>query len=128
MNRTDKTILEQWIEKADHDLITTQMIIDSNPIILDIACFHCQQAVEKLLKAFLLYKGQELMKTHNLDILLKKCSNIDIDFLKFNFKNLDDFAVRARYPEYLDPELSEAQEYYQIALNVKELVLQKIEL
>jgi HEPN domain-containing protein len=43
------------------------MIIELNPIILDIACFHCQQAVEKYLKSFLLYRGQELIKTHNLE-------------------------------------------------------------
>jgi hypothetical protein len=66
-----------------------------------------------------LYRGQELIKTHNLDILLKKCSVIDVDFSKFDVKNLDDYAVRARYPEYIAPELSEAQDYYQIASSVK---------
>ncbi len=41
--------LELWLEKADHDLIAARLIIDVQPIILDIACFHCQQAVEKII-------------------------------------------------------------------------------
>lgn len=53
MNDIDKELLK----KAEHDLIAASMIIDLNPIILDIACFHCQQAVEKLLKTFLLFNG-----------------------------------------------------------------------
>lgn len=126
MSLTDRHILEQWFEKADHDLTNASMILDLNPIILDIACFHCQQSVEKYLKAFLLYKGQELIKTHNLDILLKKCGNIDPDFFKFDVKDMDDYAVSARYPEFIAPELEEAKEYYQIALEVKSLVLLKI--
>lgn len=126
MNHIDKEILEQWIEKADHDLVAAHMIIETRPVILDIACFHCQQAVEKFLKAFLLSNGWELIKTHNLDILLKESSAIDADFSKIDVKHLDDYAVRSRYPEYFAPELSETKEYYQIALGVKETVLQKI--
>ncbi len=45
MTREEKEILLQWIEKATHDLIAADILIQANPIILDIACFHCQQAV-----------------------------------------------------------------------------------
>ena len=42
-------------------------------------------------------------------------------------KNMNVYAVRARYPhDYVAPELSEAKDYYQIALSVKSLVLKKI--
>src|SRR5690625_661153 len=113
MNQPDKNIIELWIEKANHDLTNVSMILEINPMILDIACFHCQQAVEKFLKAFLLFNDQELIKTHNLDILLKKCGHIEADFLNIDVKNLDDYAVNIRYPEYIAPGLSEAKEYYQ---------------
>jgi HEPN domain-containing protein len=110
MNQTDREILSQWLEKAEHDLIAAALIIESNPIILDIACFHSQQAVEKFLKAFLLFHDQEISKTHNLDILLRNCSVIDPDFLDVDVKDLEYFAVKARYPhQYIAPELDDAK-------------------
>ena len=112
MNQPDKEILLQWIEKANHDLIAAGLIIDSNPMILDIACFHCQQAIEKFLKVFLLFKEQELIKTHNLNILIKNCADFDADFITIDLKDLNQYAVRSRYPDqYISPELPVAKEY-----------------
>lgn len=119
----------QWIEKAEHDLIAAQTILEYNPVIMDIACFHCQQAVEKNLKAYLVYKKQTVIKTHNLDILLKKCSGFDNDFKDINVKNMEDFAIRARYPhDAIMPSTKETKEYFKIATEIKELVLKKIKL
>jgi HEPN domain-containing protein len=56
MTTEEKAYVKKWFEVADHDIENARMIIESNPVILDIACFHCQQAVEKYLKAFLVYK------------------------------------------------------------------------
>ena len=55
-------------------------------MILDIACFHCQQAIEKYLKVFLLFKEQELIKTHNLNILIKNCADFDADFITIDIR------------------------------------------
>jgi HEPN domain-containing protein len=46
-------------------------------MILDSACFHCQQAVEKSLKAFLCYMGKDIEKTHSITFLLSECSFFD---------------------------------------------------
>lgn len=121
--------IKQWFEKGDHDIIAAQLLIESRPFILDIACFHCQQAVEKYLKAFLIYKGVDFEKTHNLLLLQKKSSFFDSDFSNFDFKKLNEFAVDARYPEYPEsPDINEAKEYLAIAEKVKEMVLGKIRL
>lgn len=50
MTDAEQKHLSQWIEKAEHDLIAAKLIIEHNPLILDIVCFHSQQAVEKYLK------------------------------------------------------------------------------
>ncbi|MFI5139251.1 MAG: HEPN domain-containing protein [Sphingobacteriales bacterium] len=42
-----KAYVESWLNKAEHDLITAQRLLEIEPIILDNACFHCQQAAEK---------------------------------------------------------------------------------
>ena len=127
MTKEEKEILLQWIEKAEHDLIAALILIDANPIILDIACFHCQQSIEKYLKAFLIYNNQEFIFTHNLDYLAQQCAIFDAAFVKIDMKNINLYAVRARYPhDYNAPELSEAKDYYVIAKEIKVLVLSKI--
>jgi HEPN domain-containing protein len=103
------------------------MAIEMNPLILDAACFHCQQCVEKYLKAYLFYKGEEILKIHDLTRLRKGCAKFDSDFADINFKDLNAYAVEARYPDnFLAPDLSEAKEYLQIAEAVKGLVRKKI--
>lgn len=129
MTDSEKDILLQWIQKAEHDLIAAAILIEANPIVLDIACFHCQQAIEKYLKAFLIYHNHDFAFTHNLDYLAQECALYHADFLNLDMKNINLYAVRARYPhDYNAPELAEAQEYYQITTEIKTLVLEKIEL
>ena len=119
--------LKQWLEKAEHDLIAAKLIMDNQPIILDVACFHCQQAIEKYLKTFLVLKNQDFPKTHNLDILLKNCSDLNAEFAALDMGNLEDFAVRGRYPhDFIIPDAAETLNFYQIALDVKALVLKEV--
>jgi HEPN domain-containing protein len=119
--------LKQWLEKAEHDLIAAQLIIENQPLILDVACFHCQQAVEKYLKTYLVFQNQDFPKTHNLDILLKKCCDLNASFATIDIGQLEDFAVRGRYPhDFESPTADETDNFYRIALQVKELVLNEI--
>jgi HEPN domain-containing protein len=127
MTEAERKHLEQWIEKAEHDLIAAKLIIEHQPLILDIACFHCQQAVEKYLKTFLVFKREEFPRTHNLDLLLQSCIAHSQVFERIDLKNLEDFAVRGRYPhDFLQPEAVETREFLQIAESVKSLVLESI--
>ncbi|HEY5462257.1 MAG TPA: HEPN domain-containing protein [Hanamia sp.] len=127
MTTEEKNYLEQWLQKAEHDLLAARLIIDYQPIILDISCFHCQQAVEKYLKTFLIYHKKDFPKTHNIDLLLKICSTINDHFEEIDVKNLEDFAVRGRYPhDFLLPSPEEAEEFYQIAEEIKRLVLKVV--
>ena len=110
-------------------MIAAKILIEASPIILDIACFHCQQSIEKYLKTFLIYHNHEFEYTHNLDYLSNECAEFDNDFKDLDMKNINIYAVRARYPhDFFAPELSEVKDYYQIALTVKALVLKKINL
>lgn len=129
MTSHEKDILLQWLHKAAHDLIAADILIKANPLILDIACFHCQQAVEKYLKSFLVYHNRDFIFTHNLEYLIQQAAIIDKEFEQLDMGNLTLYAVRARYPhEPNAPELSEAIEYYQMAENIKQLIMKKINL
>jgi HEPN domain-containing protein len=127
MKEDERIYLQQWLEKAEHDLLAARLILDHQPIILDISCFHCQQAVEKYLKTFLIFHKKDFPKTHNIDLLLKACSAINDRFNKVDVKNLEDFAVRGRYPhDFLMPSKEEAEEFYKITLEIKKLVIAEI--
>jgi len=56
----------EWLQKAKSDLLSAQILMRHDPPVLDTASFHCQQAVEKLLKAFLVWKAVPFEKVHSL--------------------------------------------------------------
>lgn len=62
-----------WLRKADHDLLNIENNLAAKDIPWDTVCFHAQQAVEKILKAFLSYHGCDLSRTHDLVALLAQC-------------------------------------------------------
>ena len=66
----------------------------------EIICYHCQQAVEKYLKAFLCYNGVIPPKIHVLETLCALCSEFDSSFnnIARDCAYLSPFAVQARYP------------------------------
>ncbi|HTB32572.1 MAG TPA: HEPN domain-containing protein [Bacteroidia bacterium] len=126
MTKNEKDNLSEWFKKADHDLIAAHKLILIADI-LDTACFHCQQAAEKYLKAYLIFKGIEPERTHNLKDLQKDCAKFDLDFNAFDFKDLTHYASNARYPDdFSEPLPQEAQYYLELAEKVKEMVLRKV--
>ena len=122
-----KAYIESWLEKADHDLMSAQRLLEIQPMILDNACFHCQQAIEKCLKAFLAYKGRDIERTHNVIFLLSECANFDPIFATVDPMNINAYAVQGRYPDSnLIPTAAEANSYYQLALQIQALVKERI--
>lgn len=90
-----------WIEKADHDLGTAQIIHLHIPKFQDIITFHCQQDVEKYLKSCLLFLDIPFKRTHNLTFLLgliSKKENVTREIYD-KAAELEDFAVEIRYPD-----------------------------
>lgn len=127
MSAEKKEYIAKRLEKAEHDLSAAKTIIEYNPLVLDVACFHCQQTAEKYLKAFLVFHNKEIAKTHSIDYLLSLCILIDKDFENINPKNIEDFAVDARYPDnFMMPDAQEAKEYLAIAEEIKALVVSKL--
>jgi len=128
MNNETKKFIKDWIAKANEDLLVINRLTERSIIATSAICFHCQQLVEKILKAYLIANGKEIKKTHNIEFLLSECADFDNEFDEINPKNLSDFGVEVRYPGdmYL-PSESEAIEYKQLAIEIKDLVTAKIE-
>lgn len=100
MTSAHKAYVESWLDKAEHDLMSAQRLIEIEPVILDNACFHCQQAMEKCLKAYLIYNGFDVQKTHDIIDLLVDCAKYDSIFAAIDPLDINAYAVRGRYPGY----------------------------
>lgn len=72
--------VKAWLEKAVEDPVSAKILIEHKPAILNTACFHCQQAAEKSLKSFLVFKEIEFEKLHNMNYLMNLCVMADKEF------------------------------------------------
>jgi HEPN domain-containing protein len=74
-----QSLVRQWIEKADADMeVARQMTFTASTVtrIREIVGFHCQQAAEKFLKAFLTRYQVEFPKTHDIKALLNLVATV----------------------------------------------------
>lgn len=121
-----------WIVKASHDLKIGKDEMNTDDPATDAVCFHMQQCVEKYLKAFMIYNGLEISKTHILSYLLEKCITLDAEFTKFDkneFHKLTEYAVALRYPDdFFMPSLEETKEAIKMADDIVGFVLPKMQL
>ena len=62
-------VVEEWIASADADRRAIVACLASDPPIVTVVAFHCQQAAEKLLKGFLVLAGQRFRKRHDMEEL-----------------------------------------------------------
>ncbi|MCL1836341.1 MAG: HEPN domain-containing protein [Treponema sp.] len=93
--------VKQWIELADNDLALAEHTAKTMwPTPHEIVCFHCQQFIEKYLKAFLVSRGQEPPFTHDLARLATLCEAENPDFgqIKQKCAILTEYGVQSRYP------------------------------
>lgn len=115
-------LIQQWITKACNDLRSARRLYSDNPPLLDTAAYHCQQAAEKALKAYLALHDVPFRKTHLLVPLLVDCEQLDPAFAELAEATevLTPFATAFRYPGDVsepDPaDVAEAIELAQIVL------------
>lgn len=124
MTNDQNDYLKNWIFRANEDIAVIENLFKSGPeLFASPICYHAQQAVEKFLKAFLVYRNIDFPKTHDLDYLLQECKKIDNKVFDIDLGSLTDFGVSIRYPDdfYL-PDAVEAKFYRDISLQVKKIV------
>ena len=98
----------EWFRFGDNDLIVAEhSALTLHPQPLEIICYHCQQAVEKYLKGYLVFHGvEEPPRPHNLMTLCELCSESDprFDSIVSKCNILNAYGVQPRYPDeiYID--------------------------
>jgi HEPN domain-containing protein len=89
---------DAWIFFADKDIMAAENLIDYEELTGEVA-FHCQQAIEKYLKAFLTKHKISFQKTHDLlklNLQTKEVKTLDIN--EDALKDLRNLYVESRYP------------------------------
>lgn len=109
----DSKRFSDWYKKASSDLSAARILFENGGD-LALVAFHCQQAIEKTLKGYILENTEYLLDGHSLIFLIRRASAFDPSiriFLK-DCAFVNQFYIEARYPadspDEVDP--SEAQE------------------
>lgn len=108
-----------WFEFAHTDLKVAELALTAG--LFNQACFHAHQAVEKLLKGFILARGKRVPRTHSLVDLGRLAQELGFpQELRNKILILNGYYLPTRYPDAI-PDLShlptrdEAQEAISLA-------------
>jgi len=120
--------VKQWIIKGDHDLGTAKITFLHIPEYLDTVTFHCQQAVEKYLKAYLIFLSLDFRYSHDLvyllDIISQKDKKIE-DYYDL-VSELQSYAIEVRYPnETIFLSTEKVEEAFHIAKSVRQYISER---
>lgn len=110
--------IAEWLARAEVDLRAAEVDLGAVPPLLGDAAFHCQQAVEKALKAFLTRHEHVFPRTHDLGVLAAACLEHEpsLEPILARSVGLSDFAWRFRYPgDDVDPPRPEVDEAVEVA-------------
>ena len=113
--------VEQWLHKSRHDLGSAEVLMSADTPYLDTAVYHCQQAVEKVLKAWLTSADIPFEKTHDLTALLDLCTSVKPRFERWRdaVEELTPYATAFRYPgDVLEPAPTDARNALDLARHI----------
>jgi len=121
-------LVRAWLRKAHADLESARRLLGSPSPILDTGCFHCQQAVEKALKGYLLARGVVTPKVHVLGLLFDYCEEQDAAFadVRGDCEWLTRFAVETRYPSDREPTPERARKALRGAERAMSFILDRL--
>lgn len=135
MTRSNEEIklVKDWLKFAKENLLFARSGIEEEFSPFHTICFLCQGSAEKYLKAFLIWNGWALKKTHDLVELLGYCVDYEpgFDDYKDQCLLLNEYITEGRYPGDLPFESvtkKDAQEAIDATGKIEAFVIQKIEL
>lgn len=117
-----------WYDKAQKDLRGAQILFEAEAD-NSLVAFHCQQAIEKALKGYVLKTTKELLEGHSLIFLIRRAARFDEEIRKFNkdCAFVNQFYIETRYPADIPDEVDEIEvrECLETALSVLNHIFDK---
>ena len=122
---------ERWMQFASLDLKSARTLVNSDEPAIGIILYLCQQCAEKSLKAYLIYCGQPIKRTHDLEALNELCTKLDPEFQKLasHALELTPYAAGTRYPDSYPfmMDIAEAKDGIKKATEIFDFVSNKIQ-
>jgi HEPN domain-containing protein len=127
-----KKLVNDWILLAEKDIKTASMIINDE-FLTNIVAFHCQQAIEKYFKAYILEYDKPLLKIHDLPKLygiIKEIKDLEID--EDLLSVINETYLEDRYPGELGllpdgiPSNEQVHDFLEFARNIEEKIKNEI--
>ncbi len=119
-------VVGEWLAKAKDDMDVAEYLLASGGVFPRAITFHCQQAAEKFIKAFLTSLSIHFPKTHDLRELLEliASANRDLSGQLHDVIALTPYATELRYPGDQPPITDEeARDAVALARKVRDAVL-----
>lgn len=100
---------KDWLKRGEKDLKRVGIMLEAEDF--GDAGFHLQQAIEKYLKAYLLSKGWELEKTHDLVKLINYAVkyNPKLESFVSLCETVTEYYIEERYPFIIKSELTKEE-------------------
>ena len=115
MDEAKRKEVRQWLIKSIHELGSARRLMEGEKTYLDTAVYHCQQAAEKAIMAYLTYRDIIYEKIYNLIDLLALCLPSEPSFSRWEetAEILTPYATEFLYPgDVLEPEKSEVEQAF----------------
>lgn len=125
-----QSLVRQWIAKGEIDYQVVERLLRDDDPICEAVAFHCQQAVEKYIKAVLVSKQAEFPKTHSiaqlLDILQEFSPSVSSALEET--VTLTAFGVQVRYPgDVVEVSPSQARRMFKLVKKARRLLLRELD-
>jgi len=120
-----RELVQQWAAKAEVDFRAAGRLIVGDDPIREAVAFHCQQATEKYLKAFLVSRQIEFPKTHNIRQLLDLVATVEPEMAESlaGAAVLTPYGVDIRYPgDFPDVRAGQETPLYEVVSRVRAAV------
>ena len=113
MDESTRELVRDWLLRADHDLRSARALAALPEPLLDTAIYHCQQAAEKAVKAWLQSEDDPFTKTHDVEDLITQAARRHPDFgsLASAGASLTPYASAFRYPGGADEPMPGGEEF-----------------
>jgi len=101
----------RWHRQAEYDLKEARRSFNSKSFAY--AAFFAEQAAQKSLKSYLIFKGEHYTTIHSVGELAKRCAKVSKKFLALikSAKTLDRHYIITRYPDALPGPAIPAESY-----------------
>ena len=126
-----REMVRDWLESAHTDLRVMEELAGSEDLTHMVA-FHAQQAIEKVLKAYLEYGGETVPKVHKVATLVQM-SGAECGLDPELIGQLDELYIESRYPgemgllPYGRPTLEDARRFDDAARQVYRWMVEMLE-